>query len=70
MANRKLLEMMASAAYEAICERAMKMVEQEFPDLDNQKRLWMEAGVAAGVTASITALREAGLLKDPEVEHG
>lgn len=57
------LEDMASLAYDGICNRAMKMIDEEFPNLDNHKRLLMEAGVAVGVTATIKTLSEAGLLK-------
>lgn len=56
-------EDMASLAYDGICNRAMKMIDEEFPNAGNARRLWMEAGVAAGVTAAITTLLETGLLK-------
>lgn len=54
---------MASLVYEGICQRASKMVEEAFPGLSGYRRMLMEAGIVAGVTAAITALREAGLLK-------
>lgn len=57
------IEDMASLAYNGICNRAMKMIDEEFPGIDSRKRLWMEAAVAAGVTATIKTLTEAGLLK-------
>lgn len=57
------VEEMATLAYEGICQRASKMVEEAFPGLDGYRRTLVEAGIAAGVTAAITAIKEAGLLK-------
>lgn len=39
------------------------MIEEEFPDLENGKWLWVEAGIAAGVTSAIKTFGEAGLFK-------
>lgn len=64
MANEKLIKMMAESMYEGICARAMGMVEEAFPNMDESRRLWAAAAIAAGVTAAITTIREAGLLRD------
>ena len=63
MANQKLINMMAETAYEGICARAMKMVEEAFPVLSPTQRLLVEAAIAAGVTTTITTFNEAGLFK-------
>jgi hypothetical protein len=55
--------MMAAVAYEGICERAVKMVDEALPGLGTRERVYMEAGIAAGVTAAIQVFKESGLLK-------
>lgn len=54
------LELTAKTIYNAICDRAVRMSQEEFPDLENAKRLWLEVGIAAGVTAAIQAFSDAG----------
>lgn len=63
MANRKTVEFLAEAAYNEICDRASEMVEEAMPDLDPGQRVWIEAGIAAGVTSAIKTFGEAGLFK-------
>lgn len=62
MASDKLAKTVASIMYDHICDRASNMAKVEFPELTNIQSLWVEVGIAAGVTATIKALTEAGLL--------
>lgn len=63
------LELTAKTIYNAICDRALKMSQEEFPDLSHAKRLWLEAGIAAGVTAAIQAFSDAGAFKGQRDGH-
>lgn len=65
MGKPELVNWIAESAYQAICDRASKMVDEatEFPALDEMQRMCLEAGIAAGVTATIKTLSEAGVLK-------
>lgn len=63
MGNRKVLDFMAEATYNEICERAKKMAYVALPSLNEMQRLCLEAGIAAGVTAAINTFGEAGLFK-------
>ena len=64
MTNEKLVHMLAEAAYDKICDRAMKMAEEVLPPLSTTERLRVEAAIAAGVTATIQTFNETGLIKD------
>jgi hypothetical protein len=64
--NNDLINMVAEAVYGKICDRAMKMVEEAFPEMDEFNRAWAEAAIAAAVTASIQTFSEAGLLNMTE----
>jgi hypothetical protein len=67
MGNNKLIDMAAEAAYNQICDRAMKMVEEAFGSSVNPtQRLLLETGISAGVTAAIQTFGEAGLFKTAE----
>lgn len=65
MGKPELINWIAESAYQAICDRASKMADETegVQDLNEMERLCLEAGIAAGVTATIKTLSEAGVLK-------
>lgn len=65
MGKPELVNLLAEATYNEICNRAKKMAYEEaaLPSLNEMQRLCLEAGIAAGVTAAIKTFGEAGLFK-------
>lgn len=65
MADSELANPLAEATYNQICSRAGKMAREQpdFPNLNEMEQLCLEVGIAAGVTAAIQTLGEAGLFK-------
>lgn len=63
MGKPELVNFAAESAYQAICDRASRMVDEALPVLSEMQRTCLEAGIAAGVTATIKTLSEAGVLK-------
>jgi hypothetical protein len=61
--DKRVINMIAEAAYDGICARAMKMAEEALSPMNSTQRVLVEAAIAAGVTATITTFNEAGLLK-------
>lgn len=62
MAKPELINLVAEAAYERICDRAKEMVKEALPNANEMQRICLEAGIAAGVTAALKTLHEAGVL--------
>lgn len=65
MGKPELVNLMAESVYQAICDRASKMADEaeDLQGLTEMQRICLEAGIAAGVTATITTLSESGVLK-------
>lgn len=64
MGKPELINFMAETVYNEICDRAWKMVVKETGlNFNEKQRVWIEAGIAAGVTTAIKTFGEAGLFK-------
>jgi hypothetical protein len=61
MAKSKLALVAAEALYESICKQAEEMVADAFPITSEMQQACLEAGIRAGVTATIKAMKEAGI---------